>query len=49
MPFRLRRALLILFDKGGGTVDPDPSRLSLQRNMIEVYLTAAAVVGRWTS
>jgi len=49
MPFRLEGHLLILSEKGGGMVDPDPSRHRLKFNINEVYLTASAVVVRWTS
>lgn len=30
-------------------MDPDPSRCFIKLNINEVYLTAVAVVGRWTS
>ena len=44
MPFRLKRAFINFIDKGGGMVDPDPSRYVLKQNIKEVYLTASAAV-----
>jgi hypothetical protein len=44
-----KKGFLILFNKGGGMMDPDPSRYFLKHNIKEAYPTAAAVVARWSS
>jgi hypothetical protein len=41
--------MLILTDKGGGKVDPDPSRHFLKHNIKEVHPIAAVAVVGWLS